>query len=299
MASDISLSSATRSNLLSLQRTTDLIGRTQERLSTGKKVNSAVDDALSFFNARSLNNRASDLTSIKDGIAEGIQVLTATTDALTSVEDILTQMKAVATSAKATSAADSTTRNKLSSQFNELRSQVDHLVNDASYNGVNLIKSGADTLTVKFSEDNSASPKRELTITGEASDASALNVMKATTNATAANSATGVGAGWGISTGGSTGHSARLDSVISEIDSALSTVRTTAQTFGTNASLLQIRQEFTENLVTTLESGAAQLVNADLNEESANMTSLQTRQSLGAISLSIAQQSEQSILRLF
>jgi len=294
MASDISLSSATRSNLLSLQRTTDLIGRTQERLSTGKKVNSAVDDALSFFNARSLNNRASDLTSIKDGIAEGIQVLTATTDALTSVEDILGQMKAVATSAKSTSAADSATRNKLSSQFNELRSQVDHLVNDASYNGVNLIKSGADTLTVKFSEDNTASPKRELTVKGEASSASALGVKSATTGSAAAAGSTG--AGWGISTGT---HASRLDSVISEIDSALSTVRTTAQTFGTNASLLQIRQEFTENLVTTLESGAAQLVNADLNEESANMTSLQTRQSLGAISLSIAQQSEQSILRLF
>jgi len=296
MASDISLSAATRTNLLSLQRTTDLIGRTQERLSTGKKVNSAVDDALSFFNARSLNNRASDLTSIKDGIAEGIQVLTATTDALTSVEDILNQMKAVATSAKSTSAADSTTRNKLSSQFNELRSQVDHLVNDASYNGVNLIKSGADTLTVKFSEDNTATPKRELTVAGEASDACALSVAKAATGAASAAAGAETGAGWGITTGT---HSSRMDSVISEIDSALSTVRTTAQTFGTNASLLQIRQEFTENLVTTLESGAAQLVNADLNEESANMTSLQTRQSLGAISLSIAQQSEQSILRLF
>ena len=56
MASDISLSSATRSNLLSLQRTTDLIGRTQERLSTGKKVNSAVDDALSFFTSRNSYN---------------------------------------------------------------------------------------------------------------------------------------------------------------------------------------------------------------------------------------------------
>ncbi len=294
MASDITLSSATRSNLLSLQKTTDLISRTQDRLSSGKKVNSAIDDALSFFTSRNLNDRASDLTSIKSGIDEGIQVLTTTTEALTSIEDILKQMKAVASSAKSTSAADSTTRDKLSSQFNELRSQVDHLVNDASYNGVNLIKSGADTLTVKFSEQNNVTPKRQLSIAGSNTTASALSVKSATIGSAAASG--GTGAGWGISDGT---HAARLDSVINEIDSALTTVRTTAQTFGTNASLLQIRQEFTDNLVKTLESGASNLVNADLNEESANMLSLQTRQSLGSIALSIAQQSEQSILRLF
>jgi len=304
MASDISLSSATRSNLLSLQQTTDLIGRTQERLSTGKKVNSAVDDALSFFNARSLNNRASDLSSIKDAIQGGIQVLTTTTDALTSVEDIMSQMKAIASNAKSTSALDTATRNKLGSQFNELRSQVDHLVNDASYNGTNLIKSGADTMTVKFSEDNTASPSRELTIKGEDSDIASLKVQSvgagsadaAVSAGAGATAGSNAGAGWGISDGN---HAARLDSVINQLDSALTTVRSSAQTFGTNASMLQIRQDFTDTLVTTLESGASSLVNADLNEESANMLSLQTRQSLGSISLSIAQQSEQAVLRLF
>lgn len=295
MASDISLSSATRSNLLSLQKTTDLIGRTQDRLSTGKKVNSAIDDALSFFTSRNLNDRASDLTSIKSGIEEGIQVLSTTTDALTSVEDTLKQMKAIAASAKSTAATDTATRNKLSSQFNELRSQVDHLVNDASYNGINLIKGSssdstvqADTLTVKFSEQTAATPKRELTISGIESDASSLSVNAATSGSAST--------AWGVS---DSTHSAVIDSAISEIDSALTTVRASAQTFGVNASMLQIRSDFTDNLVNTLESGAASLVNADLNEESANMLSLQTRQSLGSIALSIAQQSEQSILRLF
>lgn len=293
MASDISLSSATRSNLLSLQRTTDLIGRTQERLSTGKKVNSAVDDALSFFTSRNLNDRASDLSSIKSGIEEGIQVLTTTTDALTNVEDVLKQMKAIASSAKSTAATDTSTRQKLFSQFNELRSQVDHLVNDASYNGINLIKGDSetavtpDTLTVKFSEQNDAEPKRQLVIKGESSDASSLNVQSASY---------GTGTGWGVT---DATHAKVIDSSIAEIDSALTTVRSTAQTFGTNASMLQIRADFTANLVNTLETGAANLVNADLNEESANMLSLQTRQSLGSIALSIAQQSEQSILRLF
>ena len=76
-------------------------------------------------------------------------------------------------------------------------------------------------------------------------------------------------------------------------------VRQAAQQFGTNAALLQIRADFTTNLINTLQAGASDLVNADLNEESANLLSLQTRQQLGTISLSIAQKSEQSVLRLF
>ncbi|MFL2771852.1 MAG: flagellin, partial [Rhodospirillaceae bacterium] len=83
------------------------------------------------------------------------------------------------------------------------------------------------------------------------------------------------------------------------INSALVTVRESAFSLGTNNSLLEIRREFTENLINTLKGGADGLVNADLNEESANLLSLQTRQQLGTISLSIAQQSEQSFLRLF
>ncbi|MBK1665948.1 flagellin [Rhodospirillum rubrum] len=292
MADNITLSSSTRSNLLSLTRTTDLIGRTQDRLSTGKAVNSAIDDALSFFKARNLNSRASDLATIKNGISEGIQVLTTATDALENIEDVLKQMKAIAASAKATASADSTTRAKLSSQFNELRSQIDHLTNDASYGGVNLIKSGADTLTVKFSESPSASD-RKLVISGIASNASS-----AVGTAGGLGVASAVNAGSWAAADAST-YTAVIDNSINQIDSALTTIRDTAQTFGTNASMLQIREDFTSTLINTLEGGASDLVNADLNKESANMLSLQTRQQLGTISLSIAQQSEQAVLRLF
>ncbi len=288
MASDISLSSATRSNLLSLQRTTDLIGRTQDRLSTGKKVNSAIDDALSFFTARGLSDRASDLTTIKSNIENGISVLTQTTDALTSVEDVLKQMKAVASSARATAATDTETRQTLAKQYETLRSQIDSLVADSSFNGVNLLKGPAqgteETLTVKFSEqDKATSDERRLEIVGKASDSTSMSVSSVAST------------DWNATTGVVT----TIDAEIDKIDSALKTVRSRAQEYGVNASMLQIRNEFTSNLINTLESGAANLVNADLNQESANMLSLQTRQQLGSIALSIAQQSEQSILRLF
>jgi flagellin len=294
---DITLTSATRNNLLSLQSTTTLIGRTQERLATGLKINSAIDDALAFFKARNLNARASDLSSIKDAISGGISSIKAAVQGLEAIEGVLKQMKALAQSA--VSAPESTTRAKLASQFNELRSQVDNIAEDSSFNGVNLLKNstgafsaGADQLTVKFNERSETSAVNQLVVSGlTVSDFASIVATSATATGTA-----GLTTVWG-----QTGSAAvtGINASIRAIDSALVTVRQVAQNFGTNSALLSIRQDFTSNLINTLKGGASELVNADLNEESANLLSLQTRQQLGTISLSIAQQSEQSILRLF
>jgi len=297
MAQEITLSTATRTNLLSLQNTTSLIGRTQERLATGLKVNNAIDDALAFFKARNLNSRASDLQSIKDEITGGINVIKAATQGLESMESLLKQMKALAQSA--VSAPESSTRAKLASQFNELRSQVDNLAEDSGFNGINLLKNstaafqpGADSLTVKFNERTEAQAINQLVISGlKVSDFTSIM----------GRSATATGPAGGANVWGQTGPDGILaiNSALRAIDSALMTVRQSAQTFGTNSALLQIRAEFTTRIINTLKGGAADLVNADMNEESANLLSLQTRQQLGTISLSIAQKSEEAILRLF
>jgi len=295
--SGINLGSATRANLLSLQSTQSLIDRTQNRLATGLKVNSPLDDALAFFKARNLTARASDLTTIKDGISGAISVITAATQGLQAIESTLQQAKALAQSAIAS--PESSTRASLASQFNELRSQVDHLAADASFNGVNLLKntsaafaSGADYLTVKFNERTDPKAVNQLVVSGlKAADFSQIVASSAQVHGTA-----GVTTVWG-----QTGVAAvfAINASISAIDSALTTVRNVSSSFGTNAALLGIRQDFTNNLINTLKAGAGSLVNADLNEESANLLSLQTRQQLGTISLSIAQKSEQSVLRLF
>ena len=294
---DITLTTATRTNLLSLQRTTGLIGRTQERLATGLKVNSALDDALAFFKARNLNTRASDLLSIKAGITDGINVIKTALQGLESIESTLKQMKAIAQSA--ISQPESSTRAKLGSQFNELRSQVDNLLEDSSFNGVNLLKnstagfqSGSDTLTVRFNERTEPKAINQLVISGLSTTDFGLIVARSVVTTGTAGS---------TSVWGQTGTAAisAINFALRAIDSALSTVRQTASTFGSRSSLLEIRRAFTENIVNTLKGGAQDLVNADLNEESANLLSLQTRQQLGTISLSIAQQSEQAVLRLF
>lgn len=297
MAENIQLSSSTRHNLLSLQSTTGLISRTQERLATGLKVNSAIDDALAFFKARSLNSRANDLSTIKDSIANGISTIKASVQGLEAIEDVLKQMKALTQSA--ISSPESATRAKLASQFNELRSQVDNIAEDAHFNGYNLLKNtsdpfvaGADQLIVKFNERIDSTTVNELVVSG----LSAADFGKIIGSSASATGSAGVTTVWG-----QTGTAAILaiNSAVRSIESALVTVRQAAQNFGTNSAQLQIRVDFTTNLINTLRGGAASLVNADLNEESANLLSLQTRQELGTVSLSIAQRSEQSILRLF
>ena len=232
-----------------------------------------------------------------------MSVIRASIQGLESIESVLKQMKAVAQSA--ISSPESSTRAKLASQFNELRSQVDNLTEDARFNGVNLLKNtttaftaGADDLTVKFNERQddiagpSVGPLNQLVVSGvSGSDFSTIIASSATATGTAGSATV-----WG-----QTGTAAvtAINSAIRGIDSALVTVRQVAQNLGTNSSLLEIRREFTSNLINTLKGGASELINADLNEESANLLSLQTRQQLGTISLSIAQQSEQSVLRLF
>ena len=302
---DTTLTSATRNNLLSLQSTTKLIGRTQERLATGLKVNSAIDDALAFFKARNLNARASNLSAIKNNIANGVDTIKAAIHGLEAIEGVLKSMKALAQSA--VSAAESSTRAKLAGQYNDLLAQIDNLAEDASFNGLNLLKrsktpaalliqnntpAGSDWLTVKFNEHAEANAVNQLVVNG---------LTTAEQRRIYANSAQATGAVGNTNVWGQTGVAAvaGINAAIRSIDSALATVRQSAETFGSASILLSTRQDFTSNLINTLKGGASQLVNADLNEESANLLSFQTRQELGTISLSIAQESEQSILRLF
>ena len=92
--SNITLTASMRSNLLSLQSTQDLMDITQERLSTGKKVNSAIDSPSSFYTAQSLNNRASDLSSLLDSMGQGIQTIKAANEGIEAITTFVQQAKA-------------------------------------------------------------------------------------------------------------------------------------------------------------------------------------------------------------
>jgi len=149
--SNVSLTAAVRQNLLSLQNTTDLINRTQNRLSTGLRVSSAIDDPVKFFQAKGLQDRAADFESKKTDIDQGISTLTAATDSIVAIETLVRQLKGLATNAK--SATTNAEVSNILTQFNDLRTQINNLTTDATYQGLNLVAGTGSTLQVNFSND--------------------------------------------------------------------------------------------------------------------------------------------------
>jgi flagellin len=151
--SDVTLSAAVRNSLLSLQSTTDLIDRTNGRLSSGLRVASAIDDPVAFFSAKSLTDRSFDFTERKDGIDQGISTVTAALDGVEAIDSLVRQLKGIANSLKS---ATGTQFTDLVTQFSNVRSQIGDLANDAEYQGVNLIDNTTETLTVNFSNNTTS-----------------------------------------------------------------------------------------------------------------------------------------------
>ena len=156
MAQTITLTASMRSNLASLKSIQSQMDTTQERLSTGKKVNSAIDNASSYYQARALTNRASDLDALLDSMGQGIQTIEAANEGIEAVTSYVEQLKSVAESAYALDPSTDSYEEQMKSyieQFKTIQDEITNLVNDASYQGINLLKGGK--LTVTFNETRS------------------------------------------------------------------------------------------------------------------------------------------------
>ena len=406
---DISLTASMRTNLLSLQNTQSLMDTTQERLSTGLKVNSAIDNASSYYTAQSLNNRASDLSALLDSMGQGIQTIQAANEGIEAITEFVEQAKAIANSARdaasktdvktlsskfsgddgvtadataltlavkkadgtalagdgdekkisdaitavnaklaadqlkgkdatqlktaietalaadtagvlknvmefnvtadgkvsvtakagyqvsVTGAGDfagqgdkdddgavtniststvnvNTDRQKYAEQFNEIMKQIDNLAKDSGYKGINLLQ--MNTLTVIFNEDRSS----QIEVKGVDASSTGLKISNPVDS-------------WQTDED--------INKSITEAEDAISELRIMASDYGNYYSIVQNRQDFTKNLINVLTEGADNLTLADMNEESANMLALQTRQQLAINSLSLASQAAQGVLQLF
>ena len=401
---EITLTASMRSNLLSLKNTTDLMSTTQNRLSTGLKVNSAIDNPSSYYTAQSLNNRANDLSSLMDSMTQGIQTIKAANEGIEAITSLVEQAKSIANSARDTT--DLEEREKYQTRLNDLRSKIDDLAKDATYKGINLIyntgtQAEADTLKVRFNEymgDNStfievkgvnlvsgstgadgeieyglglnAAEKwgTDAELSAEKGDEeTGLYTLQETaaTGGTASTDGTmyyiknadgsytfamegdvgtdipddgktyvsltetavtydDLAADTGLtgtyySGDAATGYtkakteaakaelnSAKIsssnksiDGTLIKIENAISKLREVASDLGSSYSVIETRQEFTENLINVLTEGADDLTLADMNEESANMLALQTRQQLAINALSLSSQASQAVLNLF
>ncbi|MGA9949642.1 MAG: flagellin [Xanthobacteraceae bacterium] len=170
----------------------------------------------------------------------------------------------------------SSTRGTLQSNFNGLLTQISQLAADSGYNGVNLLQ--GDSLTIDFNPTGTSA----LTITGVTFNAAGLGLSA-------------------IAGSGGTSFQSdnQLATTVASLNAALATVQSQTETFGTNASTISTRQTFETALINTLQTGATNLVVADQNQESANLLTEQTQQQLEISALSIANQANQSVLKLF
>jgi flagellin-like hook-associated protein FlgL len=381
----IVLSASVRQNLLSLQSTAELLSTTQNRLATGNKVNSALDNPTNFFTAQSLNNRASDISNLLDGIGNGVQVLQAANTGLTSLQKLVDTAKSIASQVLQTTAGYSTrstvsssalagtaanlvdgtvvksgdklviaasaglpavsitlgasesldqlntslaasnlsasldssnklvitTTNDASSstigavtwtttgtatfgaagsapvadsasqairanlvnQYNNIIAQITTTAQDSSFNGINLLN--GDVLKLTFNETG----KSTLNITGVTYDATGLGLSTLT-------------AGTDFLDNNLT------NKVITALSAASTSLRTEASALGSNLSIVQIRQDFSKNLINVLQTGSSNLTLADTNEEAANSQALSTRQSIAVSALALSNQAQQSVLQL-
>ena len=268
-----------RTNLINLQQTVSLLDRTQTRLASGKKVNTALDNPLNYFAAQEHLNRASDLDSRKDAMNEAIQTVAAANQGITGIKSLIESARGLAQSALSATTAD---RTKLAAQYDAILDQITSMAGDASYKGINLL-SGIGQLDVKFNENGSNS----LTINGFDASASGLAISTSIT--------VGTGTGWDNVTDGA----GNITASLTNLTDSLTTLRTQSQTLASNLNVVNIRADFTTGMINTLTTGADKLTAADMNEEGANMLMLQTRQSLSTTALSLSAQAAQSVLRLF
>ncbi|MDP1867974.1 MAG: flagellin [Bradyrhizobium sp.] len=179
----------------------------------------------------------------------------------------------VTTVAKVADATSQTTRANLVAQYNNIIAQITTTAQDASFNGTNLLN--GDNLKLTFNE------------TGK----STLNISGVTFNATGLGLASLVGGTDFLDNGSA-------NKVITSLGSASSALRSQASALGSNLSIVQIRQDFSKNLINVLQTGSSNLTLADTNQEAANSQALSTRQSIAVSALALANQSQQSVLQL-
>ncbi|MBB2964272.1 flagellin-like hook-associated protein FlgL [Methylobacterium sp. R2-1] len=175
-------------------------------------------------------------------------------------------------------------RSALVDQFNNLRTQINQAAQDAGFNGTNLL--AGDSLTIAFNEKTGAAQSK-LSVQGSALSADALGLGRFVDSAMGQ-----AGANFGVQ------NNADLGKAADALTNALTSLKSLSSTLGSNLSVVQTRQDFTKQMVDVLDTGSANLVNADMNAEAATSQALSTRQSLAISALSLANQANQGILQL-
>ena len=253
------------------------LGVTQQRISTGRKVDSAKDNGSTWAIAQSMRATSTSLNAVKDSLQRGQSTLDVALAAGSSVSDLLVQMKEKALAASDTT-LDTAGRSALNEDFKALRDQLAKTVANADFNGTNMIKTGGSTLAALAN----AAGTSKITVAAQSLGLGSANLTGITSTSSLAPTSAGT-----------------AQAMIATVNTAIGKVSTALAKMGTGSKALDLHLSFIMKLQDTLDNGVGNLVDADLAKESAKLQSLQTRQQLGVQALSIANQSTSALLGLF
>jgi flagellin len=261
--------------LQNLQQTNSELGTVQNRINTGKKINSAKDNGAIWAIAQNQRAEMGALNAVKDSLQRGQSTVDVAMAAGESISDLLLQMKE-----KALAATDETltsaSRDALAEDFDSIRDQITSVIDNAQFNGANLLDG---SLTGGYKALAAADGSSTIDVADEDMSLSGSVVT--------------LGAGDSIgSTSDATASLALVDASIANVSAALARMGTSSKALGTHLT-------FVGKLQDSLEAGIGNLVDADLAKESARLTALQTKQQLGVQALSIANSSTSMLLGLF
>ena len=261
--------------LQNLNKTNMELQTTQNRINTGLNIASAKDNGGIYAIAQRMRSEVSGYGVVQDSLNRGISTVDVTLAAGAAISDLLIEMKEKALAAGDTS-LDSASRAALNEDFKALRDQIATIVENAEFNGLNLIDgSSTDGFIALANADGS----KTITVDTENLSLSGTIVTLGTT------------ASFGTAT--------QASDIASQIGTSLDNVNGALARLGTKSKALEIHQTFVTKLSDALESGIGNLVDADMAKESAKLQSLQVKQQLGVQALSIANAAPQSVLGFF
>jgi flagellin len=246
----------------------------QARISTGKKVDTAKDNGSIWAIAQGQRATSRSLNAVKESLQRGQSTVDVALSAGSSVSDLLVQMKEKALAAS-DATLDTASRSALNEDFKALRDQITKTVNNADFNGINMIKAAGTTIAALANADGTTA----LTVSAQSLALGGVNVTVAAT--------------------GSIGTITTATAMIATVKTSIDNVSLALSKLGTGSKALDMHLTFISKLQDSIDAGVGNLVDADLAKESAKLQSLQTRQQLGVQALSIANQSSSALLSLF
>ena len=257
-----------------LNQTQNDLQTTQSHINSGLKVANAKDNGAVFAIAQNMRGNVAGYQAVNDSINRGVSTIDVAISAGQSISDLLNELKSKAL-AGADNSLDTASRNALNADFTALRDQISTIVQNASFNGTNMV----DGTTANFQALASADGTKKITVTGQTLSLGGSIVLVKSTST--------------IST------TAKASTMIASINVSIQNVNSALAKMAAGSKKFSIQATFVSKLVDTLSAGIGNLVDADMAVESAKLQSLQVKQQLGIQALSIANSAPGITLSLF